>query len=372
MRIKELTGQIDKLIPRRWAISSDNVGQLVSTDDEDVTAVVLSLDLTSKAVDIATNIGANLIITHHPAIPQPVSRLDSSSPQTKELIRCIRCGINVYSAHTNLDAAPDGVSFRLAKKLGLSPTSFLVPCPGEKLFKLTVYVPEEHLKRFSEGMFSLGVGKLGRYSETSFFSKGTGTFKPERGAHPFTGEIGRRSETSEYRWESILKERDIPKAIEGIKKFHPYEEPAYDIISLLQKEEKAGFGCICQLQKSVSFSQFAARIHNTIPTAYFVLSGDTKKEIARVAILGGSANSLITELFSSGVDCLITGEVGYHNILLLLSAGINCIQIGHFASEIWGLEKLNEIIREIDPGIQITTNFEDSPYTKVMEEIYGR
>ena len=372
MRIKELIGQIEKLIPRRWATDSDNVGHIISIDDKEVTAVVLSLDLTSKAVDIATNVGANLIITHHPAIPQAVSWLDSSSPPTKEVTRCIRYGINVYSAHTNLDAAPDGVSFRLAKKLGFNPTSVLLPRPGEKLLKLTVYIPEDHLKSFSEGMFSLGVGQLGRYSEASFFSKGTGTFKPEKGAHPFIGEIGKRTETSEYRWESILRERDIQKAIEGIRRFHPYEEPAYDITPLLREEEKAGFGCICQLERSTPFSELAAHIHNAIPTAYFILSGDTRKEIKLVAILGGSANSLTNEIISSGVDCLVTGELGYHNTLLLLSAGINCVQIGHFASEIWGLGKLDEVIREIAPGVQVITNLDDSPYAKVTEETYGR
>lgn len=97
------------------ALSYDNVGLLVGDGREKVTGVLVCLDLTDEAISEAVNCGANLIITHHPVIFDP---LKSVTEQTL-VYRLIRNGISVISVHTNLDQADGGVNDVLCQKAGL-------------------------------------------------------------------------------------------------------------------------------------------------------------------------------------------------------------------------------------------------------------
>ena len=91
----------------------DNSGLLVNTG-KDVKKILFSLDLSMRAVKKAIDTGANMIITHHPCIFNPLSSLD----ETDAVTVCIENGISVYSMHLNLDVATDGIDERLAKMLG--------------------------------------------------------------------------------------------------------------------------------------------------------------------------------------------------------------------------------------------------------------
>ncbi|MBO7213952.1 MAG: Nif3-like dinuclear metal center hexameric protein [Clostridia bacterium] len=92
----------------------DNCGVIAEIKGE-ITGIVFSLDLTDSSVDKAIETGANLIVTHHPAIFVPLKTLDyESSP----LLRCLNAGIGVISMHLNLDCAETGIDYCLAKGLG--------------------------------------------------------------------------------------------------------------------------------------------------------------------------------------------------------------------------------------------------------------
>lgn len=97
----------------------DNSGILVDTGDE-INRVVFSLDFSLQAIEKAEQTGANLIITHHPAIYGKISHLRVSDfdPIDSKLVRCLKKGISVISMHLNLDCAKDGIDESLAKALG--------------------------------------------------------------------------------------------------------------------------------------------------------------------------------------------------------------------------------------------------------------
>lgn len=88
----------------------DNSGILVDCG-EDIRGMVFSLDLSNAAIDKALETGANLVMTHHPAIYGKIGsiRYDDFALLGGKLIRCIRNGISVLSMHLNLDAAKDGI-----------------------------------------------------------------------------------------------------------------------------------------------------------------------------------------------------------------------------------------------------------------------
>ncbi len=99
----------------------------------------------------------------------------------------------------------------------------------EKKYKIVVYVPEDHAEKLREAMGNAGAGKIGNYSHCTFTIKGTGRFKPEEGANPATGEIGKPEVVQEDRIETVCSGEKLQDVLAAIRENHPYEEPATDV-----------------------------------------------------------------------------------------------------------------------------------------------
>ncbi len=98
-----------------------------------------------------------------------------------------------------------------------------------KKYKIVVYVPEDYAERLREAMGNAGAGKIGNYTHCTFTLKGTGRFKPEEGANPTIGEVGKLEEVSEDRIETVCSEENLQGVLRAISDSHPYEEPATDV-----------------------------------------------------------------------------------------------------------------------------------------------
>lgn len=99
----------------------------------------------------------------------------------------------------------------------------------EKRYKIVVYVPEDRANRLREAMGNAGAGKIGNYTHCTFTLKGTGRFRPEEGANPTIGEVGKLEEVSEDRIETVCSGENLQAVLEAIRDNHPYEEPATDV-----------------------------------------------------------------------------------------------------------------------------------------------
>ncbi len=113
--VRDVYAYIDSLAPFATAMEFDNAGLLVGNGKENVTKGLLSLDITPQAVERAEEIGAQLIISHHPVIFSPLRRL---SPESVPY-RLVESGVAAICAHTNLDMAALGVNHCLAERLSL-------------------------------------------------------------------------------------------------------------------------------------------------------------------------------------------------------------------------------------------------------------
>ncbi len=99
----------------------------------------------------------------------------------------------------------------------------------EKRYKIVVYVPTDHADQLREAIGAAGAGKIGNYSHCTFTIKGTGRFKPEEGANPAIGAVGKLEEVSEDRIETVCAGDKLQEVLQAIKDVHPYEEPATDV-----------------------------------------------------------------------------------------------------------------------------------------------
>lgn len=113
--VKDVLAVLDKLSPFEKALEWDNVGLLVGDLESEVKGCVVSLDCTVDTIEFAKKTGANLIITHHPVIFEPLKSILAG----EIAYELISLKINVISAHTNLDLTADGVNKALADQIGL-------------------------------------------------------------------------------------------------------------------------------------------------------------------------------------------------------------------------------------------------------------
>ena len=115
MKVKDILSYLESLYPPHTACDFDNVGLLVGDSESGVTGAVAALDCDINAVKFAKENGANLIITHHPVIFDPLKSVTENSI----VFHLIKNGISVISMHTNLDVGAGGVNDLLCEKLCL-------------------------------------------------------------------------------------------------------------------------------------------------------------------------------------------------------------------------------------------------------------
>ncbi len=118
---------IESFAPLRLQASYDNSGLIVGHDDMMVSGILLAVDLTEAVMAEALEIGANMIVTHHPIIFSALKRFNSATYIERCVEQAIRNDIAIYAAHTNLDSAEDGMSWRVGEKLGLGSMQTLQP-----------------------------------------------------------------------------------------------------------------------------------------------------------------------------------------------------------------------------------------------------
>ena len=125
MKIREITDAIEQYAPLRLQEEWDNAGIQVGDPDAEITGVLLCTDATEVVVAEAIDRGYNLVISHHPLIFRGLKKIMGRTPVERTVAMAIKHDITIYSAHTNMDSAWQGVSFRMADKIGMTNVQFL-------------------------------------------------------------------------------------------------------------------------------------------------------------------------------------------------------------------------------------------------------
>jgi hypothetical protein len=99
--------------------------------------------------------------------------------------------------------------------------------------KLVVFVPAEALEAVRDALFAAGAGRIGAYERCSWYTEGTGTFRPLAGASPAVGRVGEEERVPEVRLETVFPDERQDEVVAALRAAHPYEEPAFDIYPLL-------------------------------------------------------------------------------------------------------------------------------------------
>lgn len=329
--IKDLSDWVESFAPASLAESYDNPGLVTGDPDHDITGILLTLDITEQVLDEAILKGCNTIIAHHPVIFSPIKKLTGNNFIERIIIKAIKNSLNIYIAHTNLDNIHKGVNHVIAEKTRLINTRILAPKKG-LLQKLIVFCPLTHSNEVRNAIFLAGGGEIGNYDECSFNIEGSGTFRASEGTRPFVGEKNKRHQEREERIEVILPAWLTNQVLVAMKKAHPYEEVAYDLIPLLNQSADIGSGMVGDLEKPIETVSFLNNLKSVFRVPTIRCSNLVKKEIKKVALCGGSGSFLLPDAIRSGADIFITGDFKYHQFFEA-DQKIIIADIGHFETE---------------------------------------
>src|SRR5205823_3836495 len=109
-------------------------------------------------------------------------------------------------------------------------------------YKLVTFVPQKDVERVARALFDAGAGRIGDYTQCSFRSPGTGTFFGNEGTNPTVGRRGKLENVEEIRVETVMPIARLNEVLAALRRAHPYEEPAFDLVQLAAPPEKIGQG----------------------------------------------------------------------------------------------------------------------------------
>ena len=349
MKIKEIVNALEIFAPLPLQDGFDNAGLQIGLTDAEATGALLCLDITEAVVDEAITLGYNLIVSHHPLIFKGYKSITGRDYVERCILKAIKNDIVIFSMHTNLDNAPQGVNFKIAEIIGLKNLRILEP-KANQLLKLVTFVPEAQADEVRNALFTAGCGCIGNYDSCSYNLEGKGTFRAQPGTHPFCGEIGELHTEHEVRIETVLPAYLQGKVQKALIEAHPYEEPAYDFYPLQNEWAQAGSGLVGELEEPETETDFLRRVKKLFEVGCVKHSRMTGRLIQKVALCGGAGAFLLPKAVGSHANVFLTGEVKYHDYFSYEN-DILIAEIGHYESEQYTKDLLYSIIREKFPTL---------------------
>lgn len=346
-RAHEIAEAVERIVPSALAEDWDNSGFQVGDPGGEVNRVLVALTPLPEVFEEAEESGANFLLFHHPLIFRNLNSVNLGFYPGDLIARAVKGNLTVYAAHTNYDAAPEGVSVALAKSLGLG-GSLRVVVPKGGLRKLVVFVPGEDADEISDVLTEAGAGVIGEYTHCTFRTPGTGTFFGGEGTDPYAGEKGRLERVPEIRLETVVPAYAADRAAAAVRAAHPYEEPALDVYPVDGNPEGCGYGRAGRLPGPLAPEELRDHVSRSLGfPARLVANPNPDRTVERAAVLGGSGGSFVPEAAASGAEAYVTGDLDYHDALLAESLGLVAIDAGHAATELPSLEPLARRLAEL-------------------------
>lgn len=331
MRILEITKLIEEIAPLTYAEDFDNVGLLVGNPSEKVTGVLVTLDTLESVVDEAIAKNCNLIISFHPIIFSGLKKLTGKNYVERVVIKAIKHNIAIYATHTALDNSNVGVNAKICEVLGLNNPKILMP-KTQTIQKLTTYVPIKNAEKLRLALFEAGAGSIGNYEHCSFNIDGFGTYKANENANPTLGKKGITHQENETCITVIFEKHQEQKVLKALFDNHPYEEVAYEIITLNNKNQQIGLGMMGEFTEPILEDDFLKLVKKKMNINGIRHSKLLHKKIHKVAVLGGSGSFAIEMAIASGADAFITSDLKYHEFYRAENS-ILLVDVGHYESE---------------------------------------
>lgn len=344
MKIREFTHHLYNYAPLDYAEDFDNVGLIVGDAEAEIDGVLVSLDATEEVIEEAIAQNCNVVLCFHPIIFSGIKALNPTDYVKRSVIKAIKNDVAIYAIHTALDNAVHGVNAMICHKLGLQNPKILIP-QKSTIKKLTTYVPMDKADFVREKLFEAGAGQIGNYSNCSYNIEGLGSFKGNESSNPVYGEKGQTHFEKEIQLNLTFAKHLESKVLKALFANHPYEEVAYEVETLENKNQNIGLGMVGAFEQSMSEMEFLDKLKNVFKTPVVRHSNRLNKPIKSVAVLGGSGAFAIKNAIRQNTDAYVTADLKYHDFFKA-EERILLADIGHFESEQYTKDLLFSFINE--------------------------
>ncbi|MCC6579091.1 MAG: Nif3-like dinuclear metal center hexameric protein [Phycisphaeraceae bacterium] len=362
MRLQTLIQAMETIAPTAGAEDWDNVGLLLGDPRWTLNRALLCIDLTPAVWDEAVRARAQLILAYHPPIFQPLKKLTAGHWQQRLLLDAARRRVAIYSPHTALDVAEQGLNDWLVRGLGQGKVRAIQSADATPVMvKIAVFVPREQVDRVRQAMADAGAGVIGHYRLCSFNSPGEGTFQGDDQANPFVGRAGRFERASEIRLEMVCPQSHVAAVVAAVRASHPYEEPAMDVYPLqhVPAKQPRGQGRVVELDKPVSLAALVHRAKKHLGLRHVDVTRPAKaRPIRRVAVCAGAGASV---LCGCDAEAYLTGEMRHHDLLDAAQRDVAVILAGHTQTERPSLPHLAQRLTNLLPKVRWQVSKADAP-----------
>lgn len=369
MKTQELISAFESFAPAYLANDWDNVGLLVGSKEWSADSILLTIDLTEAVLQEAIALKVNAIVSYHPPIFHPLKSVTDGSFKERVVLDAILHKIAIYSPHTSLDVATGGVNDWIVDGIGKGDVRALRPfgnLPPDEECKLVTFCPEDKIEALRFALSSVSCGRIGHYEQCSFTTSGTGTFVGGEGTNPTRGEAGELQRVIECKFEMVVSKASLSLAIQALRQFHPYEEPALEVHELGERPRREmGVGRRIHLDQSMQLDELARKLKKHLGIGYVRVApaagSDDRAEVQTIGLCAGAGGSVCELAIDDGCEVFITGEMTHHNVVAATARGCTVMLTGHTNSERGYLPKLKEQLLEFLPKANIHVSKADAP-----------
>lgn len=348
MKVAQVLTCLGQLAPWEKAAEWDPVGLQLGDPLTEAGAVAVCHEVTESVVTAVEGLEVDLLVTYHPLLFRPTSRITAGRSPVGRAYRLVRAGTSLAVAHTNFDVAAGGVADALAESLRLIDTTAFGPVDAAEAVKVVTFAPADSADLVADAMAAAGGGTIGNYTSCSFRSEGVGTFLAGEGATPVAGTVGEMNRESEVRIEMTVSAARRTAVLRALVAAHPYEEPAFDLYPVLANLGMAGR--VGRPAEPATLRDLVDRIADGLEGRGLRVAGDLSRPVGRVAVVPGSGASYIRAAAAEGADVLVTGDVGHHRVVEAADFGLAVIDPGHMTTERPGIQRLYALVAGIVPG----------------------
>jgi hypothetical protein len=238
--------------------------------------------------------------------------------------------------------------------------------PPDEECKLITFCPEDKVEGLRLALSSVSCGRIGNYEQCSFITTGTGTFIGGEGTNPTQGEADTLQKVTECKFEMVVSKASLSLAIQALRQFHPYEEPALEVHELGERPRRdMGIGRRILLDHPIQIDALARKLKKHLGVGYVRVAPaagkDDRDQVQTIGLCAGAGGSVCELAIDDGCEVFITGEMTHHNVVAATARGCTVMLTGHTNSERGYLPKLKEQLVELLPKANIAVSTADAP-----------
>ncbi|HEX6982059.1 MAG TPA: Nif3-like dinuclear metal center hexameric protein [Balneolaceae bacterium] len=325
-QVRHISTFLNQWAPPSTKLDYDNVGLLVGDPAQKISRILTCLDITLDVVEEAIQNDCELIVAHHPLIFKSIDRINPTNEQGKIIFKLIKNDISLIAAHTNLDAALDGVSFVLAQRLGLENLKFL---DNSYNISRKIVLTTNHTD--SESVLKL----LNYYSAEE--------------AHYYKVE-GKKGK--QFTYEAIMDRHNVSDLKKELKKNGLLHRGSFQVMEVASPSNNAGMGVVgFYRDKGLTQQQFLEVVSDALSVKAVRFSGSVDR-IKKVAVCGGAGVSLARKAIGEGAQAFVTADIKYHDYFTD-TENFLLVDAGHYESEVPMVKALQQELSEAFEEIEV-------------------